>query len=389
MKTVALIPAGGSGRRLQTGVAKQYLILEGLPVLVRSLRVFEQAPVVDEVIVVVPQADIEFVRKELVKHYNLRKVAEVLAGGAERQDSVRNGLAIIDDTCGIVLVHDGVRPFVTVDMINDVVAAARNDQAAAIGVAVKDTVKETREDGFVTKTVPRSSLWLAQTPQAFKCNILQDAYRSAQKDNYHGTDDASLVERIGIKVKMIAGSYENLKITTPEDLIIAEALLKSKSGGGMRVRTGYGYDSHQFAAGRKLILGGVEIPFEKGLDGHSDADALIHAVCDALLGAAAAGDIGGHFPDTDSSYKDISSLLLLGRVREIVAAKGFAISNVDVTIITERPKMASYAARIAKNLADVLHLSTDEINIKAKTNEGMGFIGRGEGIAVMAVVALK
>ena len=389
MKTVAIIPAGGSGRRLKAGIAKQYLLLDGLPVLVHSLKAFEQALVINEIIVVVPESDIKYVREELIKKNDLKKVTNVIAGGAQRQDSVRNGLAAIDDKCDIVLVHDGVRPFVTEKMINEVVAAAKKDQAASIGVKAKDTIKETQDNGLVVKTVQRQNIWLTQTPQAFPFAVLKKAYEAAQSDNYYGTDDASLVERIGIKVKMIAGSYDNIKITTPEDLIIAEALLRSKSGGEMQMRVGCGYDSHRFVKGRKLVLGGAEIPFEKGLQGHSDADALIHAIGDALLGAAGAGDIGRHFPDTDPQYQDISSMLLLGRVREIITSKGFTVNNIDATIIMEKPKVAPFAAQIIANIAEALHLAVTDINIKAKTNEGMGFVGRGEGVAVSAVATLN
>jgi len=374
---------------LKAGIAKQYLLLDGLPVLVHSLKAFEQALVINEIIVVVPEKDIKFVREELIKKNDLKKVANVIAGGAQRQDSVRNGLAAIDDKSDIVLVHDGVRPFVTEKMINEVVAAAKKDQAASIGVKAKDTIKETQDNGLVVKTVQRQNIWLTQTPQAFPFAVLKKAYEAARSDNYYGTDDASLVERIGIKVKMIAGSYDNIKITTPEDLIIAEALLRSKSGGEMQMRVGCGYDSHRFVKGRKLVLGGAEIPFEKGLQGHSDADALIHAIGDALLGAAGAGDIGRHFPDTDPQYQDISSMLLLGRVREIITSKGFTVNNIDATIIMEKPKVAPFAAQIIANIAEALHLAVTDINIKAKTNEGMGFVGRGEGVAVSAVATLN
>jgi len=389
MKIVAIIPAGGAGRRLKAEIAKQYLQLENLPVLVHSLKVFEQTAIIDKIILVVPESDIKFIREELIKKNDLKKVTNVIAGGAQRQDSVRNGLAAIDDKCDIVLVHDGVRPFVTEKMINEVVAAAKNDQAASIGVKAKDTIKETQDNGLVVKTVQRQNIWLTQTPQAFPFAVLKKAYDAAHSDNYYGTDDASLVERIGIKVKMIAGSYGNIKITTPEDLIIAKALLRSKSRGEMQMRVGCGYDSHRFVEGRKLVLGGAEIPFEKGLQGHSDADALIHAIGDALLGAAGAGDIGRHFPDTDPQYKDISSMLLLGRVREIITSKGFTVNNIDATIIMEKPKVAPFAAQIIANIAEALHLAVTDINIKAKTNEGMGFVGRGEGIAVSAVATLN
>jgi 2-C-methyl-D-erythritol 4-phosphate cytidylyltransferase / 2-C-methyl-D-erythritol 2,4-cyclodiphosphate synthase len=389
MKTVAIIPAGGSGKRLKADVAKQYLLLASVPVLVHTLLAFQQASVIDEIILVVPETDINFVDKEFVKKQNLTKVTKIVAGGIERQDSVRNGLAVVDDRYDIVLVHDGVRPFVTAKMINEVVAAAKIDQAASVGVKAKDTIKETQDDGSVVKTIPRQNLWLTQTPQAFQCAVLKKAYDKALNDNFYGTDDASLVERIGIKVKMIAGSYDNIKITTPEDLVMANALIKSKSGGKMQISIGYGYDSHRFAAGRKLILGGVEIPFDKGLLGHSDADALIHAICDALLGAAGAGDIGRHFPDTDPQYKDISSMLLLSRVREILADKCFTINNIDATIIMEKPKVAQFAGKIINNIASALNMASAQINIKAKTNEGMGFVGRGEGIAVMAVATVN
>ena len=388
MKTVAIIPAGGAGRRLKAGIAKQYLQLGKLPVLLHSLKVFEQAALISEIILVVPESDIKFVREELIIKSDLKKVAKIIAGGAKRQDSVRNGLAAIDDKCDIVLVHDGVRPFVTLEMISRVVEVAQEFQAAATGVAAKDTIKETQDDNFVVKTVPRQNLWLVQTPQAFTFAVLKEAYEAAYSNNYYGTDDASLVERIGVRVKMINGSYDNIKITTPEDLVMAEVMLKNKSGGEMQIRTGFGYDSHRFAEGRKLILGGIEIPHDQGLQGHSDADALIHAVCDALLGAAGAGDIGRHFPDTDPSYKGISSMILLEHVREMIATKGFFISNIDASIIMEKPKLAPFAGKIAANIANALNLSAADVNVKAKTNEGMGFVGRNEGVAVFAIATV-
>lgn len=387
MKTVAIIPAGGAGRRLNTGMAKQYLPLNGQPVLVYSLDAFETATVIDEIILVVPETDIGFVG-DLVLKRDFKKVAKIIVGGDERQDSVRNGISAIDDECDIVLVHDGVRPFVTRDMIDQVVEALRDFPAAVIGVPSKDTVKETNDNDLVVKTVPRKNLWNIQTPQAFQFAVLQRAYDAAYLDNFYGTDDASLVERIGVPVKMIAGSYENIKITTPEDLIIAEALLKNKQGEKMQIRTGLGYDSHRFAKGRKLILGGVEIPCDRGLQGHSDADALIHAVCDALLGAAGAGDIGRHFPDTDPAYKDISSMILLERVREIIVTKGFSVGNIDISIIMEAPKLAPFAGKIIANIAKALSISASNVNVKAKTNEGMGFTGRKEGVAVFAVATV-
>lgn len=387
MKTVAIIPAGGSGKRLGADIAKQYLFLHSLPVLAHTIRVFQQSDIISDIILVVPKDDIEFVQKQIVEKYALTKVATVVAGGNERQDSVRNGLQAITGTCDVVIVHDGVRPFVTEDMIVQVAAWAADGGAASMGVKVKDTIKETNDKNIVKGTRPRHNLWQTQTPQAFPYDLLCRAYEAADKDHYYGTDDASLVERIGEKVQMIAGSYKNIKITTPEDLIVAESLMKAKIKAKMINRSGLGYDSHRFAQDRKLILGGVEIPCDRGLVGHSDADALTHAVCDALLGMAGAGDIGRHFPDTDPAYKDISSLILLERIRRILDEKGMSINNIDATVMLEKPKLAPYASAMEANIARTLNIPETAVNIKAKTNEGMGFVGRGEGIAVLATVS--
>lgn len=387
MKTTAIIPAGGSGKRLKADLAKQYLLLREIPVLVRTLQVFQRSDVVRDIVLVVPEKDLLSIRKQFIEPYHLTKVSLVVPGGRERQDSVRHGLRSIEEPCDIVIVHDGVRPLVTQEMIGRVVKAAEEFGAASVGVKAKDTIKETAEGNVVVATLPRGNLWQTQTPQAFRYDLLCRAYEQAAKDNFYGTDDASLVERIGKKVHMIEGSYENIKITTSEDLLMAEALLKERSGESLKVRNGLGYDSHRFAAGRKLILGGVEIPFDRGLAGHSDADALVHAVCDALLGMAGAGDIGRHFPDSDPAYKDISSLILLERVKKVVESRGIRIHNIDVTVIMEKPKLAPHAGAISANIAGVLKIPQDAVNIKAKTNEGMGFVGREEGVAVWAMAA--
>ena len=387
MKTVAIIPAGGAGKRLGLDVAKQYIPLDSLPVLVHTIRVFQITDVVSAIVLVVPNEDVASVQKNIVEKYSLTKVMTVVAGGRERQDSVQNGLKAVPETCDIVIVHDGVRPFVTRDMITRVVAAAAQCGAASIGVPAKDTIKETTDENIVTRTLRRQNLWQTQTPQAFQYDILCRAYAAAQTDHFYGTDDASLVERMGVNVRMVAGSYENIKITTPEDLLIAEALMENKKKEKMVSRSGLGYDSHRFSPDRRLILGGVEIPFDRGLQGHSDADALLHAVCDALLGMAGAGDIGRHFPDTDEAYKNISSLVLLERVRQVITAKGLSINSIDVTVMMEKPKLAPYAEAMAANIARTLHIPETAVNIKAKTNEGMGFVGRGEGVAVLAVAS--
>ncbi len=385
MKTVAIIPAGGAGKRLGLEVAKQYLLLDSSPMLVHTLRVFQMTEMVSAVVLVVPKEDEASVQKQIVEKYGLTKVISIVAGGRERQDSVRNGLQAVPGTCDVVIVHDGVRPFVTPDMVRRVVAAAAEYGAASIGVPAKDTIKETTVENIVTTTLPRQNLWQTQTPQAFRYDVLCRAYAEAQRDHFYGTDDASLVERTGVKVRMVNGSHENIKITTPEDLLMAEALMVNKRKEKMTVRSGLGYDSHRLSPDRKLILGGVEIPFDRGLQGHSDADVVLHAVCDALLGMAGAGDIGRHFPDTDEAYKNISSLILLEKVSEVIRAKGLNINNVDITIMMEKPKLAPYAGAMASNIAGTLHIPEPAVNIKAKTNEGMGFVGREEGVAVLAI----
>lgn len=384
MRTVAIIAAGGSGKRLGSDISKQYLFLHRLPVLVHTLHVFQQSDAVEEIILVVPKDDLMFVRDQMVEKYGVTKVSSIVSGGQERQDSVSHALEAVAAPCDVVIVHDGVRPFVTTAMIAQVIKAALEEGAASIGVPVKDTIKETTDEKVVQATLPREHLWQTQTPQAFQYELLCRAYARAKDEGFYGTDDASLVERMGVPVRMVDGSYENIKITTPEDLKMAEALINEKMKERTIFLSGIGYDSHRFAPDRKLILGGVEILSDRGLLGHSDADALLHAVCDALLGMAAAGDIGRHFPDTDPAYKDISSLILLERVEKILADRNIRVSRIDVTVIMERPKISSYVGAMAANIAGVLKISESAVNIKAKTNEGMGFVGRGEGVAVLA-----
>ena len=383
MKTVAIILAGGAGKRLKAHMAKQYLFLNHMPVLVHTLKVFQKSKVIDNIILALPPDDLVSIRQELIDKYGLTKVTTIVAGGKTRQDSVNNGLAAINEKCDVVVIHDAVRPFVTQELIIQVVAAAKTTGAASAGVKAKDTIKETKKDNMVAATIPRQNLWLTQTPQAFKYELLKEAFKSAYVEKFYGTDDASLVERIGKNVKMIEGSYENIKITTQEDILIADALMKKVSE--INFRNGFGYDSHRFALNRKLILGGIEIPFDKGLQGHSDADALIHSICDALLGAAGCGDIGRHFPDNDPEYKNISSIILLEKVKKIIEARRFSINNIDATVVMEMPRLAPYAAQMVSNIALALDIAEAYVNIKAKTNEGMGFTGRNEGIAAFAI----
>jgi 2-C-methyl-D-erythritol 4-phosphate cytidylyltransferase len=226
MKTVAIIPAAGSSKRMQNNISKQYLLLEGTPVLARTLEIFQRSPGIDEIFLIVPRADIDYAHKHIVNRYAISKVSNILAGGKERQDSVRNGIDALGNDHDIVVIHDGVRPFISEELVHSAILGASKAKAVTVGVPVKDTVKSIDYHGIVVETLDRNHLWLTQTPQAFERDIIKKAYEVAYRDNYYGTDDASLVERIGIKVMMIRGSYDNIKITTKDDIMLAEILTR-------------------------------------------------------------------------------------------------------------------------------------------------------------------
>jgi 2-C-methyl-D-erythritol 4-phosphate cytidylyltransferase len=289
---------------------KLLLTLGDRPVLAHTLSAFERASLVEGVVVVASGANLNDCRG-VVSQFGFQKVSALVTGGAERQDSVRAGLEAVRGRADVVVVHDGARPYVTPGQIDASVAQIRASGGVVVAVPVKDTVK-VAADGRVIETLDRSRLWAAQTPQTFPFDLLWDAHQRARAEGFRGTDEASLVERAGGAVTILEGSCDNIKITTPEDLALGETILRRETRGEMRV--GYGYDVHRLAEGRRLVLGGVEIPFGKGLLGHSDADVLCHAVADAVLGAAGLGDIGNLFPNTDPRYAGISSLVLLERV---------------------------------------------------------------------------
>lgn len=381
----AIIAAAGSGSRMGKGINKVFLSLCGQPVLTYSIKLFARMPSIGEIIIVTAEQDIPLVQK-LLSSMQTGKPTRVVAGGSERQYSIANAIAAAAIESELILVHDGARPLVSEETVLAVIAAARNVRAAGIAVPVKDTIKVANAEGFAVETPDRSTLWAIQTPQAFQASLLRRAYDQAAKENFLGTDDASLVERLGVPVKLVHGDYRNLKITTPEDLQIAGTLQRGKEADNMRV--GIGYDVHRLTEGRKLILGGVEINHTHGLEGHSDADVLLHSIKDALLGAAALGDIGRHFPDSDSRYKGISSLLLLARVREILEENGFGVNNVDATIVAEKPKLAPYIEAMNTNIARTLQVENTQVNVKATTTEGLGFAGKREGIAAYSIVSI-
>lgn len=392
IKTAVIIAAAGSGKRMGGVVPKQYGTLGGMSILARSVKAFHDLDEIHLIIIVTNEDYRGFCREELDRLGLLAKVGGILPGGKERQDSVYEAISSLRPDIDLVLVHDGVRPFVTKDVILRNIEAAEKYGAAVVAVPVKDTIK-VAEENLLTKTLDRSVLYSMQTPQGFRKDLLVHAYEKAFRENCYGTDDAFLVENAGGKVYITEGDYNNIKITTAEDIVFGEAILKQVGNPVIddpgEIRIGTGYDVHKLVEGRKLILGGVDIPFEKGLLGYSDSDVLTHAIMDGLLGAAALGDIGRHFPDSDERYRGISSLKLLEEVGNMLGSKGFCIANIDAVVIAEKPKVAPHADAMIRNIAETLGIEPNKINIKGTTTEGLGFCGRGDGIAAQASVLIR
>ena len=394
-KLTVIVPAAGVGKRLGLGKNKVFAMLGGLPLLVQCLRMINDTGMADKTIIAAGAAEIDEINKMLVRYRDFFPLLDtaVVAGGAERTDSVKNALALTGSD-GFIAVHDGARPFAGKEVFERTLKAAVKYGAAIAAVPVKNTIKLIDENGFVAGTPQRSLLHAVQTPQIFKAELLHRAYDSENLRGAAVTDDASLVERLEVKVAVAEGSYENIKITTPEDLLLAEKICADR---GMAMqqeikvpqfRVGTGFDVHRLTENRKLILCGVEVPYELGLDGHSDADVAVHALMDALLGAAALGDIGRHFPDTDERFKGADSMKLLAHVIALLKERCWYVNNADVTIIAQRPKLAGFIPQMRANLAAALELGEDAVNVKATTTEKLGFTGRGEGIAAEACVSL-
>jgi 2-C-methyl-D-erythritol 4-phosphate cytidylyltransferase / 2-C-methyl-D-erythritol 2,4-cyclodiphosphate synthase len=395
MLVSAIVVAGGRGERFGSRVPKQLLDLGGRTVLERSVEAFLSHPRVDEVIVVL--------RSSLAASGVPGLAAagvRIAAGGERRQDSVASGFDAASPEAGVLLVHDAVRPLVSAAVIDRVIDAAYVHGAAVAALRARDTVKRARVVGgqaFVDATIPRDEVWLAQTPQGFRREVLAEAVALGRRGTA-ATDEALLAERAGHAVALVEGDSANLKITTPDDLAFARALAGAPGAGaqvdeteqhveqGMRI--GFGYDLHRLVEGRPLVLAGVRLPFEKGLMGHSDADAVCHAVTDALLGAANLGDIGKLFPDTDPRWKDADSLQLLEAACARVREAGYRLVNVDVVVVAQQPKIGPHTVAMRESLARALTIDPGRVAIKGKTNEGVDATGRGEAIAVHAVALL-
>lgn len=385
--TGVIIPAGGTGARFGHALPKQFLDLAGTPILARTCQIFLELTMVHSVVVAVPADFLEYTTKLLHVHLapGQYQRLHITVGGSTRQQSVRLGLAQLPKTIKLVLVHDAARPLVDQATILRCLDATLSHGAAIAAIPVQDTLKRVNSNGAITATIDRTQLWQAQTPQAARRSLLEQAFAAAEQSGFVGTDEASLLESAGIAVRVTAGNKRNGKITLREDLQMAEALLAKES----TMKIGHGFDAHRLVAGRDLILGGVHIDFELGLDGHSDADVVAHALTDAILGALGAGDIGRHFPDTDQKYKGISSLVLLAHVQELAAHQGLCVGNADITIVCQRPKLATHLADMQAHLARCCKVPPQAINVKATTTENMGYTGRGEGIAAHAVVLLR
>jgi 2-C-methyl-D-erythritol 4-phosphate cytidylyltransferase/2-C-methyl-D-erythritol 2,4-cyclodiphosphate synthase len=379
MRVVALIVAAGRGTRAGEGLPKQYRPVGGVPILARTLSAFCGHPGIDSVLAVIHPDD--------RAHYerctgDLPKLLPPVAGSTTRQASVLAGLeALADVDPSHVLIHDGARPFAAPGVIDQVVAGLKHHDGVLPSLAVTDTLRM-QVDGVAGETVDRSNLVRAQTPQGFAYKAILDAHRAHQSEEF--TDDVALALKAGIQTQLVDGSEDNFKVTTPEDFDRAERFLSASS----ETRSGSGYDVHRFTDGNHLTLCGVSLPHTHSLLGHSDADVGLHAITDALLGAIGAGDIGDHFPPTDPQWKGAPSRVFLAHAASLLAEQNGRVSNVDVTLICETPKIGPHREAMRTAIAEIVGVSADRVSVKATTTEGLGFTGRGEGIAAQALVTV-
>lgn len=377
MKTAAIIVAAGRGTRAGGDLPKQWREISGRKVIEHTISVFEGHPRVDEIVLVLAQADLaSFEASDLPERVKLA------IGGVERWDSVRSG---IDATqADIVLIHDGARCCLPPFVIDRVLDALVDHTAAAPALAVTDALW-IGSKGAVTGTQDRNGLFRAQTPQGFHRSAIRDAHA---KFGVGSADDVEVARRAGLDVVIVEGDEANLKITTPADFARAAAILQPKTENQMDIRTGNGFDVHRFGAGDHVTLCGVDVPHSRGLQGHSDADVGMHTVTDAIYGALCRGDIGQHFPPTDPQWKGAASDIFLRHACDMAREMGFAITHMDCTLICEFPKIGPVAQTMRARMADIMDMDIDRVSVKATTSERLGFTGRGEGIAAMATVTL-
>jgi len=386
MNTFLIIVASGKGLRLDMQLPKQFIMVNNKTVLEHTLEKFTPLTRFKKVIITLPPDVLapENSNYADLKERLLEKNITLIPGGKERFDSVYNALSLLQkNACNedFVFIHDGVRPFVSKSLLEALFSKIPENNGIIPLIPLTDTIKEIRE-GAVARTLDRSILRGAQTPQVFNYEKIFNAYLSAKKELFMGTDDASIFEHFGNKVIFIKGCNDNIKITTPHDLEILKRTFA-------KTRIGHGYDVHRLSEDRALILCGETIPHTHGLLGHSDADVPVHALMDALLGAAALGDIGEHFPDTEPQFKNASSLVLLKQVYNLLRNKGYKINNIDLTIVAEKPRLQKYKEKMKENISSVLDIQKESINIKATTTEGLGFEGQCLGISAHAVTVIE
>lgn len=354
--------------------------------VIRCLKTFAGTGLFSSFVIVCRPEERALIERKVADHVP-SAVCIFCDGGPERQYSVLNALQYVPENADLIAVHDAARCFVTPDVVRECVSCAARYGSGVAAVRATDTIKRVSGD-IVQETLDRSTLVLVQTPQVFDSALLRRAYAAAERDGFLGTDDASLVERLGVNVHVSEGSADNIKLTVPRDIDTGERILGERRSQDSS-HVGFGFDMHRLVEGRPLILGGVRIPFEKGLLGHSDADVLVHAVMDAILGAAGLPDIGQLYPDSDPQFQGISSLTLLADTASRVRADGYAISNIDATLLLERPKVAQLREQMVSNIADATGILPEQVNVKATTLEKLGTLGRGEGCGAQAVCLLK
>ena len=389
LTVLALVVAAGRGVRAGGDMPKQYQWIHGKPVLQHTLEALLAIEAINGVRVVIGADDQDLYDQAIAPLASNPKLLEPINGGAERQISVRLGLeSLADQAPDVVLIHDGVRPFVTADLIAALLEglASPDVDGAIAALPVVDTIKRQNEKGVVMETVDRAGLWRAQTPQAFHYRAISAAHARAGQTLY--TDDAALAEASGLTVKLVKGSPQNIKLTMPEDFVLAASFL-APSSNASQTRVGFGFDVHRFGPGDYVVLCGVSVPHDKSLAGHSDADVALHALTDAVLGTIGAGDIGSHFPPSDEQWRGASSDIFLAHAQSLLTQQGGRIVHVDLTLICERPKVGPHREAMRQSLSELLHIPQSAVSIKATTTEGLGYTGRGEGIAAQAVVTVE
>lgn len=388
-RIAVIIVAAGRGHRFGGEMPKQYLEVHQQPLVRHAVQAFLDHPAIDLILPVIHPDDADILANALGGLDYL----EPVAGGAARQDSVRNGLeGLASSAPDYVLVHDAARPMVAPALIDRVIEALQDTSGVIPGIAVVDTLKRADDDGIITDTVSRDGLWRAQTPQGFKYADLLAAHRSAIGQEL--TDDAAVMEASGYRVAVVLGDENNIKVTTPDDLMRMEEIMSDDSAQAKLVRSpsfriGSGYDVHKLGPGDHVTLCGVKITSERALIGHSDADVALHSVTDAVFGAIADGDIGSHFPPTDSQWRGASSDQFLAYACERMRERGFELSNIDLTIICEKPKIGPHRDAMRARLAEIAQIDVSCVSVKATTTERLGFTGRGEGIAAEAVIIIE